>query len=202
MEIREEYIRRYWYQMVEDQISDDYKKEGYEVSKQYVLDGTSIRADLYATKDEEKIIIEIVTRDKPKAYIMRLYDIAHEMNAELKLVYANYQPITMKNGFEGFEMEFEKYLNDINPSEFGEFGTHSRVDDILDPEFLGIYVDEDTAELSGNCTVQLMAWWDNDDPEFDYYVPCKFEVVMEHDEKGWYVDNHRVLEFDTSQLDR
>ncbi len=202
MEIREEYIRRYWYKMVEDQVCDDYQKKGYEVSRRCVLKGTSIRADLYATRDDEKIIIEIVTRDKPKAHIMHLYDIAHEMSAELKLVYANYQPITMKNGFEGFELKFEKYLNDINPGEFGEFGTHSRVDDILDTEFTGIYVDGDTAKLSGNCTVQLMAWWDNDDPEFDYYVPCEFELVMEHDKKGWYVENHKVLEFDTSQLDR
>lgn len=202
MEIREEYIRRYWYNMVEDQVYDDYRRKGYEVSREYCINNTTIRADLYATKDDEKIIIEIVKRDKHKAYIMHLYDLAHEMGAELKLIYANYQPITMKNGFEGFELEFEKYLNDINPGEFGEFGTHSRVDDILDPEFTGIYVDDDTAELSGSCTVQLMAWWDNDDLEFDYYVPCKFEIVVKHDKNGWHVDGHKVLEFDTSQLDK
>lgn len=63
-------------------------------------------------------------------------------------------------------------------------------------------MDDLKVEVSGNCTVQLMAWFDNDDPEYDYYVPCKFTVEMEHDNDGWYVENHKVLEFDTSQLDR
>ncbi len=202
MEIKEKYIRRYWYQMVEDQVYDEYVAKGFDVSRQQILGDTAIRADLYATKDDEKIIIEIVTKAKPKPYILHLYDLAHEIGADLKLVYANYVPITMKNGFEGFELEFEKYLNDINPGEFGEFGTHSRVDDILDPEFTGIYLDGLKAELSGNCTVELMAWFDNDDPEFSYYVPCKFVVELEYDKYGWYVENHKELEFDTSQLDR
>ena len=38
------------------------------------------------------------------------------------------------------------------------------------------------------------------DPEYEYYVPCKFVVEMEHDTDGWYVANDKVLEFDTSQL--
>ena len=202
MEIREEYIRRYWYRMVEDQIYDDYVAKGYEVKREYPLGDTNFRSDLFATRDDEKVLIEIVTKSKPREYIMRLYDIAHEMGADLKVIYANYVPITMKNGFEGFELEFEKYLNDINPGEFGEFGTHSRVDDIIDAEFAGVYVDGKKAEISGNCTVQLMAWFDNDDPVYDYYVPCKFTVEMEQDKDGWFVENHKVLEFDTSQLDR
>lgn len=202
MEIREKYIRKYWYQMVEDQVYDDYISKGYEVKRQLVIGESDFKADFYATKDDEKIIIEIVTKDKSRYYIMRLYEIAHEMGAELKLVYANYRPITAKNGFEGFELEFEKYLNDINPGEFGEFGTHSRVDDIIDVEFSGVYIDGMKAELSGNCTVLLMAWWDSEDPEYEYYVPCKFEVEMEHDKDGWYVSNHMYLEFDTSQLNR
>lgn len=202
MEIREEYIRRYWYKMVEEQVYDDYKAKGYDVVRECLLGETEFRADIFATRGDEKIIIEIATKSKPRAYIMRLYDIAHEMGAELKVIYANYAPLTRKNGFEGFELEFEKYLNDINPGEFGEFGTHSRVDEILDPEFTGVYVDGMKAELSGNCIVQLMVWFENDDPEYEYYVPCKFIVEMEHDKDGWYVANHEKLEFDTSQLDR
>lgn len=202
MEIREEYIRRHWNQMVEEQIYDDYKAKGYDVEREVKLLDSPFVADLMATKDNEKIIIEIASKSKPREYIMSLYDLAHEIGAELKLIYANYVPITMKNGFEGFELEFEKYLNDINPGEFGEFGTHSRVDDIIDPEFTGVYVDGLKAEISGNCTVQLMAWFDREDPEYDYYVPCKFTLEMEHDKDGWYVANHKVLEFDTSQLDR
>ncbi len=201
MEIKDKYIKKYWYNMVEDQIYDEYTEKGYEVSRHCLLDeSNSIIADLLATKDDEKIIIEIATRTKPKEYIIHLYGLAHDMGAELKIVYANYVPMTMKNGFEEFEMEFEKYLNDINPGEFGEFATHARVDDIIDAEFTGVYVDGLKAELTGTCTVELMAWFDMDDPEYEYYVPCKFVVEMEHDKDGWYVANHKELEFDTSQL--
>lgn len=201
MEIKDKYLRRYWYKMVEDQVYDEYVDMGYEVTRDYMLGETSICADLYATRDDEKIIVEIITKDKYKPFIMRLYDIAHQLGAELKLISANYVPLTANNGFEGFEMAFTDYLNDINPGEFGQFATHNRVEDILDTEFAGVYVDGLKAEVSGNCTVDLMAWFDNDDPEFEHYVPCKFEVEMEYGKRGWQVTDHKVLDIDTSQLD-
>ena len=116
--------------MVEDQVYDEYVDMGYEVTRDYMLGETSICADLYATRDDEKIIVEIITKDKYKPFIMRLYDIAHQLGAELKLISANYVPLTANNGFEGFEMAFTDYLNDINPGEFGQFATHNRVEDI------------------------------------------------------------------------
>ena len=204
MEIKEKYIRRYWNQMVEEQVYDDYVAKGYEVRRDCLLgESKAIRADFFATRGDEKLIIELVTKAKPKDYVLQLYDIAREMGAELNLVYANYVPITMKNGFEGFELAFERYLNnDYNPGEFGEFGSLNFVEEVIDAEFTGIYISGMKAELSGNCTIDLMASFDREDPEREYYVPCKFEVEMEHDKDGWCVVNHKKLEFDTSQLDR
>lgn len=203
MEIKEQYVRRYWYQMVEDQVYDEYKEKGYEVEKEYRFqsDRGVMCADLFATKGDEKIILEIVSRNRPKEHIMRLYSIAREMGAELRIVYANYSPLSGQNGFDGFNHRLEDYLNDINPGEFGEFATHSRVEEIEDVEFSGMYIKGLKAELSGECTIALATWIENDDPEYTYYVPCRFIVQMEYDKEGWFVAGHQKMEIDTSQLD-
>lgn len=203
MEVNDKYIRRYWEKITADQLYDEYTNRGYEVERELLLseDDHPIIADLYATKDNEKIIIEIISSNKPRALILRLYDIAQNMGAELKLVYAKYAPLTMKNGFEGFESSLEKYFNEeYQPGDFDLFAIHNRVDEIMDAEFSGIYINRLKAEVSGSCTVDLMAWQERDDPEIEYFVPCKFVVEMEYDDKGWYIVNHKQLDFDTSQL--
>lgn len=202
MEIKEKYVRKYWYKMVEDQVYDDYKEKEYDVERQHVFAEHRVEADLYATRGDEKIIIEIVSREKEKSQVMRLYKLAHEIGAELKIIYANFVPIASKNGFEGFENEFEEYLNDICLGDFDQFGTHHRVEEIVDTVFSGIYVNGGEAELIGSCTVELAVCMEKDDPEYTYHVPCEFKVEMKLNNKGWYVKEHKQLDIDSSQLDR
>lgn len=61
MEIKPKYIQRYWYQIVADQIADEYRQKEYTIYREYQVD--DIRADLYAVKEDHKVIIEIVTSE-------------------------------------------------------------------------------------------------------------------------------------------
>lgn len=60
MEVKEEYIKKYWHEIVRDQITDELKEEGFQVFDNYSVDGFT--ADLYAEKGEDKRIIEIKIR--------------------------------------------------------------------------------------------------------------------------------------------
>ena len=46
MEVKEEYIKKYWHEIVRDQITDELKEEGFQVFDNYSVDGFT--ADLYA----------------------------------------------------------------------------------------------------------------------------------------------------------
>lgn len=191
--------------MVEDQVYDEYTNRGYTVVRSQEFPsfrtGGKIIADLYATKGEEKIILEIVCRTKNKEQLMRLYQCAREFGAEFKVIYAKYTPLTYKNGFVGFEEAFADYLTELNPGEFTRFGLHSRVDEIEEVEFSGIAVDGDNAELSGNCIIVIATWQEEDMPEVPYYIPCEFVLEMKYDNNRWTVAKDLKLDFDTSQLD-
>ena len=117
MEIEDKYIRKYWYQIVEDQVCDNYMSRGYHVEKQIAL-GDGLRADLYATKDEERIIIEIAISKKSRQEFVHLFKIAHDIGARVEVVSANYKPFSSRIFFDGFESLFSDYLHDYNPSAF------------------------------------------------------------------------------------
>ena len=202
MEVEDKYIKRYWYHIVEDQVYDDYTARGYHVERQFLLGDNNFRADLYATKDDERIIIEITISKKSRYEFIHLLSKAHELGARLEVVSANYKPFSSSIHFDGFEQLFSDYLNDVNPSEFGEFATHNRVDEIEDMEIEEISIDGEEVELKGRCNVELQTWFDHDDPEYTYLVPCRFDVSCELEDGKWKIVDDKRLSFDTSQLDR
>lgn len=87
MEINPKYIQRYWYQIVADQIADEYKQNEYTIYREYQVG--DIRADLYAVKEDHKVIIEIVTSEKSNDQIIRLYRAAQQSDCEFR----SFQPI-------------------------------------------------------------------------------------------------------------
>lgn len=201
MEIEDKYIKRYWYQIVEDQTYDDYVNRGYHVERQCLLDD-NFRADLLATKGDEKIIVEIAISKKSRYEFTKILNKAHEIGAKVEVVSANYNPFASRISFEGLEMLFADYLNGVNPSDFDQFATHNRVDDVLDMEIEEIAIDDNEALLKGRCNVEIQTWFEHDDPEIAYYVPCRFGIECELSDNGWEIVNHTELMFDTSQLDK
>lgn len=45
--------------MVVEQLIDNYRQQGYEIKTQYPISST-LRADLFAVREEEKVVIELV----------------------------------------------------------------------------------------------------------------------------------------------
>lgn len=201
MEIKEEYIRNNWEKIVADQTYAMYLSDGYNVSREVLLE-RNLRADLLLEKDGKKTIVEILSRLRDSKAIMRLKKWASEHGYDFKLIYANYAPIERKIEFENFNYLFVEYLNQKHPDEFDEFGSYSNADDVLDVEFNCVKILKDSISISGICTIELNVRSDNDDDtDFIYYVPCKFDVVCILNEKEWSISDVNVLEIDTSQLD-
>ena len=71
MEVKEEYIKKYWHEIVRDQITDELKEEGFQVFDNYSVDGFT--ADLYAEKGEDKRIIEIKNKALSRENFIKLH---------------------------------------------------------------------------------------------------------------------------------
>lgn len=75
MEIKRKYFDLYVRQMVVRQLLDEYKENGYETKEQYPL-GNNLRADIYAVKEDERVIVEIMDKNSRKEYIEKIHDTA------------------------------------------------------------------------------------------------------------------------------
>lgn len=200
MELKEKYIRKYWYQMVEDQIADEYSAKGYTVDRNCDI-APRMRADLLAHKGDEHIIIEIVERKKSNDAILQLYHYAQKTGYDVRLIVANYSHLETTIEFNEFYETFVKFLNNDTPGEFGEFGTHSCVDEIEECTFKAVKIDGESIRIEGNCLISLDTWMDNEgDTDFTYHVPIAFELSMIYKKGSWDVDNCIKLDIDTSQL--
>lgn len=201
MEIKEKYIRKYWYKMVEDQVCDEYESKGYSVVREYKYTD-NYRADIYAYNDTEKILIELITGRKNKEHIIDLYKHAIASGYEFRVVTADYCHLDAIMEFDEFAEIFVEYLNNNNPGEFGEFATHSRVEDMEEYTFKSISVHGNCIEAEGDCVVELETWFDNEgDTDYTYHVPISFTAKCVYEKGKWIIDDCESLNIDTSQLD-
>ena len=59
LSIKQKYVKKYMSMMVVEQLIDNYRQQGYETKTQYPISST-LRADLFAVREEEKVVIELV----------------------------------------------------------------------------------------------------------------------------------------------
>lgn len=85
MVIRQKYYQMFVRQMVVQQLMDEYKEKGYEVKEQYPI-GRNIRADLYASKDGERVIIELTDKDTRLDHVDMISQIAQLEGAQFRIV--------------------------------------------------------------------------------------------------------------------
>lgn len=85
MVIRQKYYQMFVRQMVVQQLMDEYKEKGYEVKEQYPI-GRNIRADLYASKDGERVIIELTDKDTRLDQVDMISQIAQLEGAQFRIV--------------------------------------------------------------------------------------------------------------------
>lgn len=201
MEIKEKYIRKYWYKMVEDQVCDEYVSKGYTVVREFKYH-ENYRADIYAYNDDEKILIELITGRKEKQHIVELYKRALSLGYKFRVVTADYSHLDTVMEFDEFPAIFVEFLNNNNPGEFGEFATHSRVEDVEEYTFKSMCVDGKRIKIEGNCVVELETWFDDEgDTDYTYHVPISFIALCVFEQGKWVLDDCERLNIDTSQLD-
>lgn len=57
--IKQKYVRKHLPMMVVEQLLDNYRQRGYEIKPQYPI-SASLRADLFAVKGEDRVVIKLV----------------------------------------------------------------------------------------------------------------------------------------------
>lgn len=178
MEVKDKYIRKYWVQILSDQIYDEYVAKGYNVKKRKSIG--DFRADVVAEKDDHKLLFEIVLDDRPDDYYVRIRKVAQEYGYLFILVAANYSSFKQQIYFEDFEEIFEQYLNSNLPSEIDEVGTHCRVEEVSDVTFKCIHVADSCIDVNGQCMLKISSSFDNEGDSAAYYnFPCSFGVTCE-----------------------
>lgn len=205
MEIKDKYIKKYWYNMVLDQLVDEYESSGYVIDKECRLSENSkyYCADLVVKKDGEKTIIEILHDKSKMDQTIRLRKFACDNGYDFKIVYANFKPLQQTIEFEDFPTLFVEYLNNDIPSELGEFASHVRVEDVVDVEYRSIDIQRNSVCLTGSCNVELETWTnDEDDTTYTYYVPCSFVCELSVENDLWTIQDESRLDINTNQLDK
>jgi len=85
MVIRQKYYQMFVRQMAVQQLMDEYKEKGYEVKEQYPI-GRNLRADLYASKDGERIIVELTDKDTRLEQVDLIRQIAQLEGSQFRIV--------------------------------------------------------------------------------------------------------------------
>ncbi len=85
MVIKQKYYKMFVRQMAVQQLIDEYKEKGYEVKEQYPI-GRNLRADLYASKDGERVIIELTDKDTRLEQVDMVSQIAQIEKTQFRIV--------------------------------------------------------------------------------------------------------------------
>jgi len=85
MVIRQKYYQMFVRQMAVLQLVDEYKEQGYEVKEQYPI-GRNLRADLYASKDGERVIIELTDKNTRLEQVNLISQIAQLEGAQFRII--------------------------------------------------------------------------------------------------------------------
>lgn len=83
--IRKQYVKKHIYMMVVEQLLDDYRQQGFEIKTQYPISAT-LRADIFAVRDNERVVIELVDGAVSASTKQRLEGIAAGEGVEIKLI--------------------------------------------------------------------------------------------------------------------
>ena len=197
MEIREEFVKRYWDQIVRDQVIDDWEKKGFNVTTEKKL-GDDV-ADIYAVKEERKIIIEIVTSKKDRSTYARLQRLAKEQGAEMMLVMANFENEKALVDIDNIEMILLDYLHNGNtPSSVDALGHHCQIENIREVRFVEVNVLAEYIWARGKCICDVEICLDKEEEcKIKMPFPAEFDCNLSYN-PGLQISEMEDFEVDTS----
>jgi hypothetical protein len=192
-----------------NQLEKEYKEKGYSTSKEVMLG--DLRIDLIAEKENEKVIVEIISRaaseERNEEYWKKYIELLKSHgNYSLRLVVAN--PIVRKEiEFDGLENLLMDELSVI-PDEIDQLSTHSTIESVSDISIDKILINEDEIHINGDCwiTVELQ-YGSNSDSEnddglnFSDNYQLFFELIVKQDEEcKYYIDSKQRFEVDIDKF--
>ncbi|MES2329665.1 MAG: hypothetical protein V4539_08690 [Bacteroidota bacterium] len=209
MRIERKYIQQYIHSIAIDQIADEYRGKGYEVSLETNIG--NYMADIVARKENETIVIEVkagrMTKDRKKALAEIANYIRSIPNYTFLVVLAS-PPKEKKIEIEGIEhLLFTHFLNNL-PDELDQLSSHTRVDDVADVEIEELEINQAGIIFltgDGSVRVSLQAGSDSDNEgSEDLYstFPFSFEIELEWNVTMWQIGNpdEAEIEVDTSSF--
>jgi hypothetical protein len=163
MKIRKEILVKHLTNAAIDQISFDYQKNGYEMTKEVYFG--DIRADLVARKGNELIVFEFKyadwTKDKVDTIKKLRNIVVREHGTGFKLV--------LVNPLEGISVkvdDLEQILFDLvikNPDLYDEIVTHKEVRYISDVNLNEVTIHKEEIELLGSAVVNMILQYGSDE---------------------------------------
>ncbi len=180
MEIKEEFIKKYWEQIVRDQVIDDWATKGYQVETEKRI-GNEV-ADVYAEKDDRKVVIEIVTAAKDKSLYARLQKEAKQNGAEMMLVMANFQQEKAYVDIDNFDRILLDYIqNGHTPDSIDALGHHCEIEHIREVRFREVNVLAEFIWATGKCICDVQICLDSEEEcKIKMPFPAEFDCNLEY----------------------
>jgi len=210
MEISKQLIYKNLHFLAIEQIAEDYKAKGYVVEKEVSIG--KYRADLLATKGDEKIIFEVkagkLTSER-KEQLAKLADYINSLgNYKFKVVVAR-QPQEKNIQISEFDdLLFDYLLNDL-PSELDELSTHTTIETVYDIEIHHLLIhnnNEINVIGQGTIEVELQYGSDGDQTRGDGHIqsdsfPFDFDLYLSYDKKSkLYIKDDATITINTDSF--
>lgn len=156
MEIDRRFVRKYIHHMAVDQLEYDYKKQGFDVSKEVLIG--DYRADLVAKKENETIVIEVkagrLTEERKKAIAYIGDYVKQQGNYKFLIVFAN-EPPEKEIVIDEFQTVLYQAIINYMPDELLELATHVYLDDVEEINFNKVVIEYGNISVRGNARVDV-----------------------------------------------
>ncbi|MES0337997.1 MAG: hypothetical protein SFH39_16775 [Candidatus Magnetobacterium sp. LHC-1] len=210
MKIKEEFVLKHLRDIVVDQLSDEYRKKGYEVYKKYPIG--KYKADLFVKNDMESIVFEVksgtLTPDRRGKFKTLSEYVKSKENRKLSLVFAA-PPKEKKIKIENLgDILAEVFLNEM-PGELSSLSTSTSFAEVSNIEVDNIDINKDgSIEVIGTGVVSVeLQYGSCSDVKNDMgytineYFSFKFTVVLKFVKNKYVLKEKKELSVDTSIFD-
>jgi hypothetical protein len=210
VEIKRKYLHKYLHELAIEQLSDEYRQNGYAVSTSEKLG--SYETDFIARRSDEVIVIEIKTgrlTPERRKQIAALADYVRSIKKGYKFfaVVAT-PPKEKKLEIDNLSTLLTSYLIEHLPNELDELSTHTRIESVSDIDIDELTIEGDKVYVVGDGAIDVELQIGSDgDVRTDYgfvsheSFPFTFSIVLGFTrELKLEVEEFEELEIDTSSL--
>lgn len=207
MEINKKYLNKYLHLVAIEQLRDEYLLKGYNVNTDFKVG--NYHADIVASKENEKIIIEVKTgklSNESKIRLGGLADYVKEHGGYKFLIIAVTPPREKIISIENLEqLLINEFIYEL-PSELDMLSTHTRPDEIKDIQLLEVDIKGKQINVQGRGAISVELQYGSDGDQlrgdgakmYDNF-PFHFDLTLEYNKRDeLQITDVKTLEIDTS----